>query len=508
MEAKLQDERLMVRKFKDEKERLKVTNKVLLIEATVYYILAIVVNIMELRRDNHGVLPYFIFAASIVFVGLSWLVYFRDNSSKYYIYKLFTLLYPVYLVVLVFEDAQLTLFAIVILLMGLIVTYNKKLVVTYISITGVIGIANCLYQMFIYKNSCLTSEILIGMTFVFMLFLYGLYRTTIRGIQFNDDVIGTIKDEQAAQSEMLDNILDIAAIVNENANASNELVIKLGESAKITNITVSEISISTQSTAESVQTQTIMTQQIQQVIQETVDRSEKMVDRASDSSKSIHNSLEVVSNLKEHSDNIAATNLDVENSMNSLQEKTLAVQNIASIISEISNRTNLLSLNASIEAARAGEAGRGFAVVANEIGSLAFQTRKSTQDINDIISELNEHATVATDNVRKSVVATNEQEILIRTAAELVNNINTNVDYLVDDIRVINEKLGDLQDANNNIVENISQISATTEEVSAGSEEAASISEENYKKVEDASNLLQNVIDTLHRLDKYTDVKC
>src|SRR5207253_1646435 len=63
---------------------------------------------------------------------------------------------------------------------------------------------------------------------------------------------------------------------------------------------------------------------------------------------------------------------------------------IVGTINLISERTNLLSLNASIEAARAGEAGRGFAVVAEEIRNLANRAAQATGDIAGIIRGLQE----------------------------------------------------------------------------------------------------------------------
>ncbi len=492
-----------IRRFQDEINRLIVTNQLLIIELIVYYLIAISFSAYELINKNFGKLPLVIIIISAVFAILSSMLFLRDKSSKSFCYKGLTLLYPVYFIVLVFENEQMTLFLAIVLLTALVVFFDKKVITIYSGVTAFCGIFNCVYHVVIFKNSGLTDFTYIGTLIIFLAAIFGVYRTTIRSIQFNSDIVNTVKDEQKAQNEMLEEVLNISNIVRENANASNELVNKLGESTMLTNATVNEISLSTQSTAESVQIQTKMTQQIQQSIEETVSISHEMVSRAEASSESIHNSLEVMDNLKGQSNVIAATNTDVEASMNSLMEKTHSVQEIAAIIAGISEQTNLLSLNASIEAARAGEMGKGFAVVANEIRKLADQTKKSTDNINLIINELNEHASLATNNVQKSIKATDRQEQLIEAVAELFGSINSNVKLLVGDIELISGKLNGLSDANNNIVENISQISATTEEVSASSEEAASVSEENNKNVEDVVRMLQEMLDTLHRLDKY-----
>lgn len=78
--------------------------------------------------------------------------------------------------------------------------------------------------------------------------------------------------------------------------------------------------------------------------------------------------------------------------MAKLQEKARRIHGITETITEIAARTNLLALNAAIEAARAGEHGRGFAVVASEVRQLAQRTKSATDDIGQMVREINEQS--------------------------------------------------------------------------------------------------------------------
>lgn len=86
-----------------------------------------------------------------------------------------------------------------------------------------------------------------------------------------------------------------------------------------------------------------------------------------------------------------------------LGEATQKIAGIITVINDITKQTSLLSLNASIEAARAGERGRGFALVADEVRALALRTRRSTGEIEAMISSLQENAAEAIERAKHCV---------------------------------------------------------------------------------------------------------
>ncbi|MCI5821426.1 MAG: methyl-accepting chemotaxis protein, partial [Pararoseburia sp.] len=259
----------------------------------------------------------------------------------------------------------------------------------------------------------------------------------------------------------------------------------------------------TQSTAENIQNQTVMTQNIQDSIENTLERSETMVSIAEKSKQLNNDNMTIMEDIKSQSRTISETNANVAETMQALQERANAVKGIADTIFAISSQTNLLALNASIESARAGEAGRGFAVVADEIRQLAEKTRTETENIATILDELSENAERAVGVVAQSVEATNQQDELINKAAESIEAMDTNVNELTSNIEEIDNMLSNLSEANNQIVDSITQLSATTEEVTASSAQAEGISNQNLENADNTKEILDKVLSVSQALDKY-----
>ena len=320
---------------------------------------------------------------------------------------------------------------------------------------------------------------------------------------YNDDSVGAALAEQERQKEIMDDVLTVASEVRKGTETAMGIINQLNESSEVVNTAMKDISDSTYSTSESIQTQTTMTQNIQESLQVTIESSENMVRVAQQSNELNQQNLVLMGDLKQQSQVIAETNNDVADAMKALQERTKAVKGIADTIFSISSQTNLLALNASIESARAGEAGRGFAVVADEIRQLAEKTRVETENIARILEELSMNAQQATDAVGRSVEAAGVQDQMIEQVSQSFEEMSNNVNGLIDEIENIDNLLTNLSEANNQIVDNISNLSATTQEVTASSMQATEMTVENLDNAETAKTELSNVLNVSHQLDKY-----
>ncbi|EMI70525.1 methyl-accepting chemotaxis protein [Leptospira noguchii] len=179
-------------------------------------------------------------------------------------------------------------------------------------------------------------------------------------------------------------------------------------------------------------------------------------------SKSMDNLSFQTSSVKEKASQSEETFEKAILAMNEIKEYSNGISNIIGIITSISEKTNLLSLNASIESARAGEAGKGFSVVAEEISKLASQTRNSIKDIVNLI-----------DNTRKAVNLGAEkfQESLsiVKQLTDYIGEVNSSATIVRASLFAQAEKLGEIRKN----TDQVNQLGGTVSE-SSGFQKTAS----------------------------------
>ena len=323
------------------------------------------------------------------------------------------------------------------------------------------------------------------------------------GRKFNGDSMAKIQYEAEHQKEMTENIIRIAERVRTGTNDAMEIMNNLQESSKTVNHAVENISSGSISTANSIQNQSMMTQDIQNNLNQVVERAEEMVETAKESNELNQQSMEKIHQLREEALTLIQTNDAVATAMKHLQQNVEEVKEITNTILDISSQTNLLSLNASIESARAGEAGRGFAVVADEIRTLSERTKQETENITNILNALAQNTAETAGAIDKSLEIGKVQEEMVIEIADEFERINTNIDKLSADVIEIENGLNSLSKANNEIVNDITNLSAATEEVTASAQQSTELTEENYQSAREAKEILDSILEVSHEMDKY-----
>lgn len=227
---------------------------------------------------------------------------------------------------------------------------------------------------------------------------------------------------------MIQDIYQISDKLGNQADGSSKISREMydasivqSESMKEMNSTVDQLSISVNEIAESATTLAMVVSdtkedsvRVEEKMQETVQVSQK----GKEDMQKVGTAMETIS--------LSITRL--EEAVNKVGTASEEITAIVSLIGNIADETNLLSLNASIEAARAGEVGKGFAVVAGEIGKLASNSTESVSNIERLIHEVQALVEDAVAQSRDSSENIKESGQLIGQAVVTFNQIFENIE--------------------------------------------------------------------------------
>jgi methyl-accepting chemotaxis protein len=161
-----------------------------------------------------------------------------------------------------------------------------------------------------------------------------------------------------------------------------------------------------------------------------------------------------------------------------LAEQTRDIGKVLDVIRAIAEQTNLLALNAAIEAARAGEAGRGFAVVADEVRALAHRTQQSTQEIEAMVTGIQQGSSQAVASMQNSSVRAQATLDAARSAGDALEEITQSVNLISDRNLVIASAAEEQAQVSREVDRNLVNIRDLSLQSSQGADQTNSASHE------------------------------
>jgi methyl-accepting chemotaxis protein len=320
------------------------------------------------------------------------------------------------------------------------------------------------------------------------------------------DELGQLASAVNNMTENLGQLIRQVAQTTEQVSASSEeLTASASQSSQVAN-QISAVIAEVASAAEQqnhttnhvVQIVENMSRSVQQAVNNTnlaAEKSDQTVKAAKDGVTSIEATIDQMNYIER-------TVVNSADLVDKLGDRSKEIGQIVSTIANLANQTNLLALNAAIEAARAGEQGRGFAVVAEEVRKLAEQSEIATEQIRQLISEIQQ-------DTEKAVVAMNEGTLAVKQGTENINitgkafvEIDSLVHRVTDEIQRTVAAIQDIAAGAKQVASSMEVLGGASDETASKTQTVSASTEEQTASIEEiaaASDALSQLAEKLQR---------
>lgn len=474
-----------------------------------YLVLGIVIGIAyigEVFKGNRSLLySGFVAAVAIIPSVVTALIYIKDKGS--FLIKHISCIGFAVLYSLVMLTTDNPFVFVEVLPMIIVVTLYNDIRLSVLTDFGVL-VLNIAQVALFFKNGLYTMEnntqVEIQILSIIVICVFSVYTTMVSNTNSKLE-LKNMEEQKVLVEKMFEKTRNAAGQMAANIDDINDRASQLKQAMQETQQNMNEINIGSTDTAQAVQNQLEQTENIKKRIENVAEGSGAIIESIKNTKNAIDEGSEHIENLVKNVDAAVDSGALVNKELSELDKYMSQMNSIIDIINEITSQTSLLALNASIEAARAGEAGKGFAVVATEISHMADQTQNATVEITELIKNVSDAIVKVIDVSENMIDMIKGQKDVTGAAADSFKIIDDNSENVYVNSEKLSDSVKELEEANRQIIESISTISAISEEVAAHVNRTSETSNHNVELVEGVNNIAVNLGSLADELRKDTE---
>ena len=440
------------------------SNKVMGGCISLVYILFIIISVMQ---EPTGIVPKFVqiigqlglFIGTLIFV----IINIEKRSAMLFMAYAFTTGYGL----LIFTHHPTSMILVFPVLLTMTVYLSEILIMSGSFVTAVLCTIRGIMLYSLGQLDETGMHILVIMIFGVVVCVYGGCRAVHLLVLYSDEDKHEIQQDKIKMERVANTVEKIVGQLDAEFKTLVNEVTNINASIVNTTDIIDDIASGSESTAEATAHQAEMTGEIQERLEHTNDTACGARDTSESLRKIIEEGKKQADELELQSNLVDENSQKISQTVSNLVENVNKVSGITEAILSISSQTNLLALNASIEAARAGEAGKGFAVVAEQIRTLAEETKKSTEQITEIMNELISVTTETREGLDRSVESIDIQREKVKQVHDSFIEVGNGMEELIAGMDTMSDEVRAVLGANQNIVDGIATLSGTSQEISA-----------------------------------------
>lgn len=308
-------------------------------------------------------------------------------------------------------------------------------------------------------------------------------------------IAGAFNNMTTTIKNLIVNVKHVNAEISTSSNELSDVAKEVSSMSYEIGKAVEQTAIAASDQAKNLEFASTHVMELDKKFHQMMGNSDKLNQAVKDAENSNRSGIAVLDGLKQKNMLTNQASEQIEKAVKQLSVKSDSINTILNTITSVSAQTNLLALNASIEAARAGEAGRGFAVVANEIRNLAGASADATNQIKSIVTAIQQEISETVTKAAQTKDVIKEQNSSVENVNNVFNEISKTINMMSLQIDETSHLIEGLNESKNIIVDNITSVSAASEETAASAQEVTAT-------IQEQTNALNKVYQNALKLDE------